>query len=117
LAVPTVIPVLVIRVSASSRATPKSASFTRGNSPPGPGSASRMFAGFTSRCTIPRAWTTANAAANCPPRAATSPAGSGPAAIRAANVGPATNSITTNARGAAGSVSSSPPSNTVTNPG
>ena len=78
----------VTRSASSSRANPKSLTFTS------PAVDSRMLDGLMSRCTMPNWWTAANPAAAAAPTLATSTAARPFGPIRSASVPPSTNSIT-----------------------
>jgi len=73
----------------------------------GPSPASSTFAGVTSRCTRPAAWTAASAAASSAARTCTDGGGSGPASATArSSATPCTYSVASHGTGASGSAAS-----------
>ncbi len=88
---PTIIPLVVRRGSSMAWAMPKSVSFTR------PSGATRMFAGLTSRCTIPALCAACSAVSTRSPSCAACAACIGPRwRTRSASDGASTSSITMN---------------------
>jgi len=80
---------------------PKSTTFA-------PEGESSTLAGLMSRCTSPRAWAAASAAATCAPIRSACRAGTGPERSRSASVGPGTSSMTTYGSGSPDSPTDSP---------
>ena len=78
--------VVVVASSSMSRAIPKSSST-------GASSTTRMFSGFTSRCTIPAVWSAWSARASTSNHRSAVSAGTGPRRMRAASVSPSRSGI------------------------